>query len=218
MKKNFRKALVGSILLSLTTMYGSMFNTVSATSNYDKVSYNGHDYQLIDQSMDWSSAEQYCESLGGHLVTITSADEQQFVSNLASNSSKKNIWLGAVKNADGKFAWVTGEHAQFSNWSTGEPSNYDGTENAVMMYTYSNNLVNLGEWNDISASGGTVSGFTVNDIAIICEWDNSTTSSETTAQTTAVTDATDYQIDQNGNVVTDENGAPVFTNSQGYVI
>lgn len=217
MKSILKKAIVSTLVLALTTLYGGMFS-VSATStdtqdDGDTYYYNGHAYKLIDSSMNWNSAQAYCESLGGHLVTINSSDEQQFVSNIASKSSKKNIWLGAIKNENGKFSWVTGETATFSNWSSGEPSNYDNTENAVMMYTYSNGLVNLGEWNDISAEGGTVAGFTVNDIGIICEWDNATENGSTT-----VTDATGYQLDENGNIVTDENGNPVVTNQQGYVI
>ncbi len=241
MKRSFKKIIVGSLMLALTSMYSGMITasavddettgdvTTTVTSDISGAeSYNGHYYKLIDESMDWNSAQSYCESLGGHLVTINSASEQQFVSNMASKSTKKNVWLGATKNENGKFSWVTGETARFSNWSSGEPSNYDGTENAVMMYTYSNSLVNLGEWNDIASTGGTVSGFTIDDIGIICEWDNGVSDDEntnTTAETnttldsqTAVTDATGYKYDENGNLVTDENGQPVVTNQQGYVI
>lgn len=222
MKSKLKKAIVSSLVLALATLYGGVF-TASATStdsddDADTYYYNGHSYRLIDTSMDWNAAQAYCEGLGGHLVTINSAEEQQFVSNIASKSTKKNIWLGATKNANGNFSWVTGEAAQYTNWSSGEPSNYDGSENAVMMYTYSNSLVNLGEWNDIASTGGTVSGFTVNDIGIICEWDSSTEEGEGGEASTTVTDATGYKLDDNGNIVTDEDGNPVVTNQQGYVI
>lgn len=217
MKNKFKKTVIGALILALTTVYGGMLpvsattdTTTTTVSNSDTYSYNGHSYKLFDTSMDWNSAQQYCQSLGGHLVTINSADEQQFVSSIASKSTKKNVWLGATKGENGKFAWVTGEDAQFSNWSAGEPSNYDNTENAVMMYTYSNGLVNLGEWNDIASTGGTVSGFKLEDIGFICEWETTTEG--------ATTDTTGYKLDENGNIVTDEDGQPVVTNQQGYII
>ncbi|MCC8068516.1 MAG: C-type lectin domain-containing protein [Ruminococcus sp.] len=217
MKNKFKKTIIGALMLALTTVYGGMLpvsattdTTTATTLSDDTYVYNGHSYKLFDTSMDWSSAQQYCESLGGHLVTINSADEQQFVSTIASKSSKKNVWLGATKGENGKFSWVTGEDAQFSNWSAGEPSNYDDTENAVMMYTYSNSLVNLGEWNDIASTGGTVDGFKLDDIGFICEWESTTENT--------VTDVTGYQLDENGNIVTDDDGEPVVTNQQGYII
>lgn len=241
MKNRFKKALVSTLVLALTTMYGGMVAPISATSddgenenvtttsissiNMESVldgtsTYNGHSYKLFDVPMTWDDAKQYCESQGGHLVTITSADEQQFVSSLASHSSKKNIWLGATKNSDGKYSWVTGEPAQFSNWGDGEPSNYNNSENCVMMYTYSNSVVHLGEWNDVASTGGTVSGFMLDDIGFICEWDFSnqpTTTSSVTSITTAP-NVTDYKTDSNGNIVTDENGKPIVTNQQGNII
>ncbi|MCD7800315.1 MAG: C-type lectin domain-containing protein [Ruminococcus sp.] len=217
MKNKFKKTIIGALMLALTTVYGGMLpvsattdTTTATTLSDDTYVYNGHSYKLFDTSMDWNSAQQYCESLGGHLVTINSADEQQFVSTIASKSSKKNVWLGATKGENGKFSWVTGEDAQFSNWSAGEPSNYDDTENAVMMYTYSNSLVNLGEWNDIASTGGTVDGFKLDDIGFICEWESTTENT--------VTDVTGYQLDENGNIVTDDDGEPVVTNQQGYII
>jgi hypothetical protein len=241
MKNKLKKTIVSTLILALTTIYGSMFpvcavdddtttdeDTTEVTTTVNSAvaeltnvkSYNGHSYKLFDISMDWSSAQAYCEELGGHLVTINSSDEQQFVSSIASESTKKNVWLGATKNDNGKFSWITGETAQFSNWGSGEPSNYDGSENAVMMYTYSNSVVNLGEWNDIAETGGTVSGFKLDDIGFICEWDNGTNDNENNATATlgSVTEATGYKLDENGNIVTDENGQPVVTNQQGYVI
>lgn len=232
--------LAGTLLLALTTMYSGIVSPVSATSDDEDdedtttiasttvapimanvlegtSTYNGHSYKLFDISMNWHDAKEYCESQGGHLVTITSADEQQFVSTMASHSSKKNIWLGATKNSDGKYSWVSGEPAQFSNWSKGEPSNYNNSEDCVMMYTYSNSMVNLGEWNDVASTGGTVDGFKLDDIGFICEWDISNqTSTTTTPITTTV--ISDYKTDTNGNIVTDENGKPVVTNQQGNII
>lgn len=41
--------------------------------------FGGNQYQLFDVSMTWPEAKAYCESLGGHLATITSAEEQAYI-------------------------------------------------------------------------------------------------------------------------------------------
>ena len=51
--------------------------------------YQNHSYKVFDESMTWQQAKEKCESLGGHLVTITSQGEQNFVSKLLTNGSKK---------------------------------------------------------------------------------------------------------------------------------
>ena len=38
--------------------------------------YNGHTYAVYDVYLTWSEAKDYCEKIGGHLVTITSEQEQ----------------------------------------------------------------------------------------------------------------------------------------------
>ena len=37
--------------------------------------------------MTWTEAKAYCESLGGHLATITSAGEQAFIESIINNES-----------------------------------------------------------------------------------------------------------------------------------
>ena len=83
--------------------------------------FNGHRYQVWDNSMTWTEAEQFCEDRGGHLVTITSAEEQEFINNLLDEScKKKQYWIGM--RYDGTHSWITGESSTYTNWDAGEPN------------------------------------------------------------------------------------------------
>ena len=45
----------------------------------DLVEREGHYYQLYCHAKTWEDAEKYCVSVGGHLATITSAGENDFL-------------------------------------------------------------------------------------------------------------------------------------------
>jgi len=58
--------------------------------------FDGHCYVLMDTFLSWQDAEQLCVDLGGHLASIHSVPEYDFVNNLVkSNSSQTLFWLGA---------------------------------------------------------------------------------------------------------------------------
>jgi hypothetical protein len=103
-----------------------------ATFNPEAQAFGGHCYYRNTTPVTWPLAKAGCEALGegGHLVTITSQEEQTFVWNLAAMT---DVWIGAT---DGKmesepgdmsalFTWTTGEDImQFNGWASGEPNNY----------------------------------------------------------------------------------------------
>ena len=79
------------------------------------VSLNNHVYRAFPQSdvKNWQEAKAYCESLGGHLITITSEEENDVVAELIdriwiSDEEKTYYWLGG-KYEDDRWQWVTGE-------------------------------------------------------------------------------------------------------------
>ena len=134
-----------------------------------KFNYNGHSYKLIDTGLTWTAAKTYCESRGGHLVTITSGVEQAFVQDLIVNRGTKGYyWTGGVRDSDGNFVWITSEKFSYSNWYTGEPNNWFGDEDILTVYKQD------GMWNDVAKLGNT-SGknpfFNIENSGFICEWD-----------------------------------------------
>jgi hypothetical protein len=81
----------------------------------------------------------------GHLVTITSAAEDEFVFNLYGYHV---IWIGATDLlVPGKFAWVAGPEKgtvfSYTNWAKGEPNNFLGSGEHCVQFSE-----NLKQWND----------------------------------------------------------------------
>ena len=79
----------------------------------DAVSYDDHSYYVFnDVNADWYEAEDFAESLGGHLVIITSEGEQsvvqQMIDTLDNADAKAHYWLGATIDSDKHYRWVDG--------------------------------------------------------------------------------------------------------------
>ena len=75
----------------------------------------------------WNAAEAQAVAYGGHLVTIRSASENQWlVDNFSSvwSSQGSGPWLGFSDAAvEGQWRWSSGEPTTYTNWSPGEPNN-----------------------------------------------------------------------------------------------
>src|SRR5262249_22655581 len=77
----------------------------------------------------WLPAEAEAVALGGHLASITSAAEQNFIVNtFLSGANDRNIlWLGLNDQAvEGTFVWSSGEPVTYTNFQGGEPNNFNG--------------------------------------------------------------------------------------------
>jgi len=97
-----------------------------------KINWNSHRYVLYVGGLSWTAARDYCKSIGGHLVTITSSEEQEAVYNLVTGGNKTLYWIGGTQ-IDGNWVWVTGEQWEYTNWAPGE-TNHDGNERYIQMH------------------------------------------------------------------------------------
>eukprot|EP00054_Salpingoeca_dolichothecata_P014908 m.84876 g.84876 ORF g.84876 m.84876 type:complete len:667 (+) comp21224_c0_seq2:66-2066(+) len=87
--------------------------------------FQGHSYKYFSsRKVTHESAERTCVSEGGHLASIHSERENEFVSDLAQGNSKNRpIWLGAVKDRSDEFVYIDGTRfGDFTNFFSGEPS------------------------------------------------------------------------------------------------
>ena len=123
------------------------------------VEFNHHYYKVFSGEYTWSEAEKQCEEQGGHLVTITSEGEQNFINSLIDSDSC--VWIGGKRNTKNLWVWVTGEEWKYENWASGEPnnsSNMISNENRVVIWN------NSGQWNDLNDKNiEEQNGF-------VCEW------------------------------------------------
>ena len=106
---------------------------------------NGHLYSLFDLEYDWDTAKTQAENKGGYLATITSEEENNIITNLISEGSKNQYWIGYTdKDNEGVWKWITGEESDYSNWGNGEPNNTgeNGSEN------YGTYAKSTKKWND----------------------------------------------------------------------
>jgi len=108
----------------------------------------GHIYYLLDES-NWDDAEAQAVQLGGHLVTINSQAEQDWVLQtfgaLGGNTNRA-LWAGLRKSNDGVWSWASGETVRYTNWASGEPTGA-AWEDAVEMDAYQR-WDPPGQWND----------------------------------------------------------------------
>jgi hypothetical protein len=104
---------------------------------------NGHAYYLLGPGT-WTGAEAAAVALGGHLVTMNDAEENEWVraNVLIFDGADRRGWIGLNDLAvEGTFEWTSGEPLGFTNWSGGEPNNFGGAEHYVEMF-------GNGQWND----------------------------------------------------------------------
>ena len=115
---------------------------------------NGHWYRLQNDGGTWQQARLTAELLGGHLATITSADENAFVWQILSTSTFYPCFamLGGYQDLTapdyvepaGGWRWVTGEEFVFTAWYSIEP-NDAGAEHFLAFREFNCS----GTWNDI---------------------------------------------------------------------
>ncbi len=93
--------------------------------------------KLINQLAKYSEAEKSCQSIGATLISIHSAEENEFVRNFThgQNTVEDPLWIGAKRNNSlNYFEWTNGEEFNYSNWRSGQPKNTTGPQSQVAMF------------------------------------------------------------------------------------
>ncbi len=115
---------------------------------------NDYMYTLVDNNTSWQDAENKAIALGGHLVTIRSQTENDWVFNYVLSTTTSGVygaWIGMYQlpgspEPAGGWVWSSGEPVLYTHWqtTTGEPNNYQGLqEDWAKMY------VRQHDWDEI---------------------------------------------------------------------
>ncbi len=96
--------------------------------------FKGHHYVLFSLPMSWEDARKHCTALGGHLVTITSREEQEWILKIYHASNQ--IWIGGYRDKlTGEWKWVSNEPWEYTNWLQDVPLNVTGTDEVLEIKT-----------------------------------------------------------------------------------
>jgi len=135
---------------------------VAAAKPDDVLTFGGHRYQLVMEQGKWDEAKAKAEAMGGHLATISSKEEHEWLvatmlAQFKQSGAKDGLFLGAHRKSVGvAWEWIAGEPFGFTAWGNGKPDNDDKSEVGLQW-------TKLG-WDDV-VKGVTVPNFLV-------EWDD----------------------------------------------
>ncbi|MGY5881434.1 MAG: C-type lectin domain-containing protein, partial [Candidatus Thorarchaeota archaeon] len=117
--------------------------------------FNGNEYRLITSRKYWAYARDACSSQGGHLVSITSPEENNFIWSLLPAGS---TWIGLTDNIfEGSWYWVgTSDPTIYFNWEPGEPNAFTSGEDYCVVHE------STGKWNDANNEYY---------LPYVCEWE-----------------------------------------------
>ena len=116
---------------------------------------NGHIYEIVQNRIPWTDASTFSQAqtlagVPGHLVTITSPDEQAFIDSIVDEGA---YWIGASDaNLEGCWEWVSGPEngtlldSGYTNWLIGDPNGGDTGNYAELLI----DDIRGSDWNDTS--------------------------------------------------------------------
>jgi hypothetical protein len=125
---------------------------------------NGHRYEVVvvPRGLSWDQARVLATQLGGHLATLGTQAENDFVMTWlrghpeAFNRSDVGPWLGGLQpnptpaeEPAGGWEWIDGTPWTFTAWHDGQPDNSGGAENYLAAF----NRNDAYGWNDDQPSG-----------------------------------------------------------------
>jgi hypothetical protein len=91
--------------------------------------FGGRTFLFCQDMRTWPEAEMFCAGLGGHLASIHSTAENDFIFQEINAFSHDKAWIGFNDRAvEGTFVWTDASPSDFTDWAPGEPNNAGGNE------------------------------------------------------------------------------------------
>uniref|UniRef100_UPI0037E78BE4 brevican core protein n=1 Tax=Semicossyphus pulcher TaxID=241346 RepID=UPI0037E78BE4 len=104
--------------------------------------FQGFCYHHFSTRQSWEAAEQHCRMCGGHLLSVMTPEEQDYIN----DKYREYQWIGLNdRTIEGDFRWSDGNPLLYENWYRGQPDSYflSGEDCAVMVWH------DGGRWSDV---------------------------------------------------------------------
>ncbi len=159
------KKMIAPVIPTLTAKQLRDYKTSEKSPVFTAADGSTHTYQIFKGVRTWVAAKRFCEMLGGHLATMTTPEENQFVYRFMRDSGYLTAYFGLWdEHFTDDWAWVTGEPFAFSNWHKGEPSRSLRERYGMYFYKHTDATWNdshfYEHWKDDTGC------------SFICEWDH----------------------------------------------
>jgi hypothetical protein len=129
--------------------------------------FGNQSYKFFGEQLEWKAARAKCESLGGNLVIIDSAEESKFVADLVAAAAWQDAWIGITDEAqEGTWTTVTGQPLAFTNWFPGQPNNKGEGEHFALISNRSAGVESIAwRWSDQPNQARSL-----HQPGFVCEW------------------------------------------------
>ncbi|XP_036801766.1 brevican core protein isoform X2 [Oncorhynchus mykiss] len=128
--------------LCLHTYGGHMCQTDLEVCEPGWEKFMGFCYQHFTKRQGWEVAEQHCRMCGGHLISVMTPEEQNYIN----DKYREYQWTGLNdRTIEGDFRWSDGNPLLYENWYRGQPDSYflSGEDCVVMVWH------DGGRWSDV---------------------------------------------------------------------